>query len=166
MQMAKAIEMRPIGWVHSAITTTKDDCWGDLVVAIELDVNVYSADSLQGLNEFSHAEILFHFDRISPDRIHTGTRHPRGRTDWPKIGIFAQRGRERPNRIGLSTCRIVRVQGTQLLVAELDAIEGTPVLDIKPYMAEFGPRDTVRQPAWSRELMAGYYSPAQPRDKA
>ena len=152
-----SIEMTPIGWVRSKITATADDCWGGLVSAIELDTSVYSAESLQGLAEFSHAEILFHLDQIAPDRIHTGTRHPRGRKDWPAIGIFAQRGRERPNRIGLSTCRIVSVEGTRLLVAELDAVDGSPVLDIKPYMTEFGPREEVRQPAWSRELMAVYY---------
>jgi tRNA-Thr(GGU) m(6)t(6)A37 methyltransferase TsaA len=156
-KVTKAIEMTPIGWVRSAITTMEDDCWAGLVMSIELDTNIYSAESLQGLTEFSHAEILFHLDQIAAERIHTGARHPRGRADWPKIGIFAQRGRERPNRIGLSTCRIVRVEGTRLLVAELDAIDGTPVLDIKPYMEEFGPREKVSQPEWSRELMAGYF---------
>ena len=149
--------MTPIGWVRSAITAATDDCWAGLVMSIELDTSIYSAESLQGLSEFSHAEILFHLDQISAERIHTGARHPRGRTDWPKIGIFAQRGRERPNRIGLSTCRIVRVEGPSLFVAELDAIDGTPVLDIKPYISEFGPREKVYQPAWSRELMAGYF---------
>jgi tRNA-Thr(GGU) m(6)t(6)A37 methyltransferase TsaA len=156
--MSNPIEMHPIGWVHSPIKTTEDDCWSGLVMSIELDTTLYTAESLQGLADFSHADILFHLDQISPERIHTGARHPRGRTDWPKTGIFAQRGRERPNRIGLSTCRIVRVEGTRLFVAELDAVDGTPVLDIKPYMSEFGPRDKVHQPAWSRELMAGYFA--------
>ena len=73
------------------------------------------------------------------------------------MGIFAQRGKNRPNRIGSTICRIVRVQGTKLFVAELDAINGTPVLDIKPVMAEFLPRQTVRQPAWSHELMREYW---------
>jgi len=151
------IEMQPIGHVRSKIATEADDCWGGLVSAIELDPP-FTAESLQGLAEFSHVEILFHLDRVAPERVHTGARHPRGRTDWPAIGIFAQRGRERPNRIGLSVCRIVALEGTRLLVAELDAVDGSPVLDIKPYMAEFGPRGEVRQPAWSRELMAAYWS--------
>jgi tRNA-Thr(GGU) m(6)t(6)A37 methyltransferase TsaA len=150
------IEIQPIGFVRSEIATETDDCWGGLVSAIELDPP-FTAESLQGLAEFSHVEILFHFDRVAPARVHTGTRHPRGRTDWPAIGIFAQRGRERPNRLGISVCRIVAVEGTRLLVAELDAVDGSPVLDIKPYMAEFGPRGEVRQPEWSRELMAKYW---------
>jgi len=151
------IEMTPIGWVRSKIDAEADDCWSGLVSAIELDPP-FAAESLLGLAEFSHVEILFHFDRVAAARIHTGTRHPRGRSDWPATGIFAQRGRERPNRIGLSVCRVVAVEGTRLLVAELDAVDGTPMLDIKPYMAEFGPRGEVRQPAWSRELMAAYWS--------
>lgn len=151
------IEMKPIGWVRSEIKETLDDCWGGLVSAIELDTAVYGPESLQGLADFSHVQILFHFDQIAPERIHTGARHPRGRQDWPATGIFAQRGRERPNRIGLSTCRIVAVEGTRLLLAELDAVDGTPVLDIKPYVAEFGPREEVRQAEWSKQLMAGYY---------
>jgi tRNA (adenine37-N6)-methyltransferase len=154
------IEMQPIGWVRSQIPAEADDCWGGLVSAIEL-APPFTAESLQGLAEFSHVEIVFHLDRVSPERVHTGSRHPRGRRDWPAIGIFAQRGRERPNRIGLSVCRVVAVEGTRLLVAELDAVDGSPVLDIKPYMAEFGARGEVRQPAWSRELMAAYWNPPQ-----
>ena len=84
-------------------------------------------------------------------------RHPRGNPDWPKVGVFAQRGRNRPNRLGVSVCRILGVDSTRLLVGGLDAIDGTPVLDIKPVLAEFLPRGEVRQPDWSRELMADYW---------
>ncbi len=151
------IEMQPIGYVRSEVQREADDCWAGLVVAIEL-VAPFTVESLAGLTDFSHVEILFFLDRVAPERIHTGARHPRGCANWPAAGIFAQRGRERPNRIGLSVCRVVAVEGTRLLVAELDAIDGSPVLDIKPWMAEFGPRGEVRQPEWSRELMASYWS--------
>ena len=73
------------------------------------------------------------------------------------MGIFAQRAKDRPNRLGLSTCELLEVRGDALEVRALDAIDGTPVLDIKPYMTEFAPRRPVRQPAWSHELMAGYW---------
>ena len=73
------------------------------------------------------------------------------------MGILAQRAKDRTNRLGLSTCELVRVEGTVLHVRGLDAVDGTPVLDIKPYMAEFAPRTPIRQPAWSRELMRGYF---------
>ena len=82
---------------------------------------------------------------------------PRSNPAWPEVGIFAQRAKNRPNRLGLSTCDLVAVEGSTIRVRGLDAIDGTPVLDIKPFMTEFGPRGSVRQPAWSRELMAEYY---------
>ena len=65
----------------------------------------------------------------------------------------------RPNRLGLSRCRLARVDGTRLHVEGLDAVDGTPVLDIKPYMREFAPRGEIVQPAWATELMAEYYDP-------
>jgi len=58
----------------------------------------------------------------------------------------------------VSVCRLLAVNGLTLTVQALDAIDGTPVLDLKPYMTEFGPRGQVRQPAWSHELMAGYWN--------
>jgi len=102
-------------------------------------------------------EILFHLHGVPPERIETNARHPRGRVDWPAVGIFAQRGRVRPNRIGVSVCRLVKVEGLCLTVRDLDAIDGTPVIDVKPYMVEFGPKGSVRQPRWSHELMANYF---------
>jgi tRNA (Thr-GGU) A37 N-methylase len=73
------------------------------------------------------------------------------------VGIFAQRARARPNRLGTTIVRIISCEGARLRVRGLDAIDGTPVLDIKPVMAEFLPREPVRQPAWSTELMADYW---------
>ena len=93
-----------------------------------------------------------------PDgEIQTGARHPRGRTDWPKVGILAQRGKGRPNRIGVTACRLISVDGLRLKVMGLDAIDGTPVLDIKPVMKGFLPRGAVKEPEWAAELMKGYW---------
>lgn len=74
------------------------------------------------------------------------------------MGVFAGHGPFRPNRLGVSRCRLLGMNGLDLSVADLDALDGTPVLDIKPYMREFEPVDPVSQPGWSRELMQGYYS--------
>ena len=101
--------------------------------------------------------MVFHFNQVPDEKVQYGARHPRGNTDWPKIGIFAQRGKNRPNRLGVTVCRLLSVDGTKLTVAGLDAIDGTPVLDIKPYMRDFAPRGEVREPAWTGELMAGYW---------
>ena len=66
----------------------------------------------------------------------------RGRTDWPLVGILAQRAKDRPNRIGVTTCALLAVDGLVLQVEGLDAVSGTPVLDVKPHMAGFGPGGT------------------------
>ena len=79
----------------------------------------------------------------------------RGNTDWPRVGIFAQRGKDRPNRIGVSRCAILGVDGLRIAVRGLDAVDGTPVLDLEPWMDEFAPQGPTRQPAWASELMAG-----------
>jgi aminoglycoside 3-N-acetyltransferase I len=73
------------------------------------------------------------------------------------VGIFAQRAKGRPNRIGVTTCELVGVDQRVVTVRGLDAVDGTPVLDLKPYMVEFAPRTQVRQPAWSHELMRDYW---------
>ena len=73
------------------------------------------------------------------------------------MGIFAQRAKDRPNRIGTTVCSLVSVDGLTLHVRGLDAIDRTPVLDVKPYLAGFGPRGAVREPAWATEIMAGYW---------
>jgi tRNA-Thr(GGU) m(6)t(6)A37 methyltransferase TsaA len=157
MKELESITIMPVGVVHSSVTSPTDDIWGGLVSQIELDPVRFSPQSLAGLEEFSHVQVLFHLHRVTDETIVTGARHPRGRADWPKVGIFAQRGRNRPNKIGLSTCPLLGVEGTFVRVANLDAIDGTPVLDIKPYLIEFGPQGSVTQPDWVNELMVGYF---------
>jgi tRNA-Thr(GGU) m(6)t(6)A37 methyltransferase TsaA len=149
--------MRPVGRVSGGRAEPIDDDWGESRAFIDLDPTWFDETALAGLDAFSHVEIVFVFDRVGEDEIVSGARHPRGRKDWPKIGIFAQRGRSRPNRIGLTVCRVVSVSGLRLEVEGLDAIDGTPVLDIKPFMSGFGPRGEVREPAWAHEIMAAYW---------
>lgn len=155
--MSKMITLRPIGTVSSKRDTPIDDDWDAIPAHIDLDPDQFTAEALRGLDAFSHCEIVFLFDRVPDGKIETGARHPRGREDWPRIGIFAQRGKNRPNRIGLTTCRIVSVEGLRLTLTGLDAIDGTPVLDIKPVMSGFAPRGDFREPDWAKEIMAGYW---------
>lgn len=152
-------QISPIAHVRSTRSEAIDDNW-DAERATIMLAEGYGEEALAGLDGFSHVEIVFLFDKVAPERIETGARHPRGRSDWPMVGIFAQRGKNRPNRIGLTTCRLLRVSGRCLEVAGLDAIDGTPVIDIKPVMREFLPRGEISQPAWSHELMAGYWTDA------
>ncbi len=149
--------MQPVGHVRAARPHAEDDYWGGEQARIAL-ADGFAAEALQGLDAFSHAEIIFVFHEVEPARIVTGARHPRNNPAWPTVGIFAQRGKNRPNRIGSTICRILRIDACELSVAELDAIDGTPVLDIKPVMAEFLPRGELRQPAWSNQLMRNYWS--------
>jgi tRNA (Thr-GGU) A37 N-methylase len=150
-------ETDPIGLVEAARLDVEDDFWGGAESYIVLDSR-FEPDALQGLEAFSHVEVLYFFDRVIPERIVTGARHPRNNPEWPAVGIFAQRGKNRPSRIGSTICRVVGVEGRRLRVAELDAIDGTPVLDLKPVMQEFLPREPVRQPDWARQLMRHYWS--------
>lgn len=149
--------MRPIAWVGSSRSIPLDDDWGQIASTITLDASRFGADALEGLDEFSHLEVVYVFHRVDPGAVATGARHPRGNPRWPSVGIFAQRAKDRPNRIGVSVCELLAVDGTTLTVRGLDAIDATPVLDLKPYLAEFAPRGPVRQPAWTHELMAGYW---------
>jgi len=152
-----SIELQPIGWVVGGRAEAIDDDWGSVEATVQLDSERFTPDVLAGLDQFSHVEVLFHFDRVDEAKVNLGARHPRGNEAWPKVGIFAQRAKARPNRLGLTTCQLVAVDGLALTVRGLDAIDGTPVLDLKPFMTEFAPRGATRQPAWSSELMAGYW---------
>lgn len=149
-------EISPIGYVAAARVEASDDYWGESIAAIELGPE-YEESALDGVETFSHVEILFLFDRVDPASVVCGARHPRNNTDWPAVGIFAQRGKKRPNRLGSTVCRVVGRNGRTLRVAELDAINGTPVIDIKPVMQEFLPRTEVKQPEWSSALMQEYW---------
>ena len=150
------IALTPIGRVVSSRDDTSDDYWGDVEARIELSPD-FTAEAFEGIEDFSHVEVLFYFDRVADDRIERGARHPRGNADWPLVGIFAQRGKNRPNRLGVSVARLVARRERHLILRGLDAINGTPVLDIKPVMREFLPAGEVLQPAWSHEVMSRYW---------
>jgi tRNA-Thr(GGU) m(6)t(6)A37 methyltransferase TsaA len=149
--------VRSIGRVHSTRAALLDDGWDAVVARIELDAEQFSAESLQGLDAFSHVEVVFLMDQVNDTKIETSARHPRNNPAWPRVGIFAQRAKNRPNRIGTTICRIKRVDALVLELIGLDAVDGTPVLDIKPWVQEFAPRGEVHQPPWISELMQNYW---------
>jgi tRNA (adenine37-N6)-methyltransferase len=153
----KAIDLTPVGIVRSTRKIAEDDHWDNEEVYVELDARQFSSEALAGLSDFSHVEILFHMNQVDPTKIEKTARHPRNNSTWPKVGIFAQRGKSRPNQIGTTICKILKVDGPLLYLEGLDAIEGSPVLDIKPWVLEFGPRGSVFQPTWISELMKNYW---------
>jgi tRNA (adenine37-N6)-methyltransferase len=147
----------PIAYIYNSRTTLDDDHWGGIVSEIILEKSIPD-DSLDGIDKFSHAEILFYFDKVEGTKEFHYSRHPRGNMAWPKVGIFAQRNKDRPNHIGLTIAGIVKRSGRSLYVRGLDAVDDTPVLDINPVMIEFLPREQVMQPNWSHELMKEYWN--------
>ena len=124
-------EMAPIGFVRSPRKDLTDDFWGKVDAEIVLAQHLPD-EAFAGLADFTHVEVIFLMDRVDPAKVETGARHPRERMDWPLVGIFAQRGKARPNRIGLTRATIQNVEGRVLTVRGLDAVDATPVLDIKP----------------------------------
>jgi tRNA-Thr(GGU) m(6)t(6)A37 methyltransferase TsaA len=159
---AKSVPIRlgveAIGTVHNAVKdlTGTDRAWGDVVSRIELSP-AFEADALDGIDRFSHMEVIFVFHKVADSAIETGTRHPRDDPKYPKVGIFAQRNKARPNRIGLTVCTIVKRDGRTLHVRGLDALDGSPVLDLKPVMEEYLPKGDIRQPGWSHEVLEDYW---------
>ena len=153
--MQEEFALTPIGVVRSTRTLAEDDGWDAETSTIEL-LPPFDARALAGLDAFSHCVVVYLFDRASWDGTRMA-RHPRGNPDWPEVGIFAQRAKDRPNRLGVTTCRVLGIDGAVLRVGGLDAIDGTPVVDIKPHMREFGSRGAEVQPAWADELMQGYW---------
>ena len=149
--------IEPIGRVAGGRVEPVDDDWGGVEAAIVLDGARFAPEALDGLDAFSHLEVVYLFHLVPDAAIESGARHPRGNRDWPRVGIFAQRGKDRPNRIGVSRCAILGVDGLRITVRALDAVDGTPVLDVKPWLHEFAPQGPTRQPAWASELMAGYW---------
>ena len=149
-------DVQPVAWVRNARTEPLDDDWDAIVSDVELADGI-PADCLAGLDAFSHVEIVFLFDRVRDDEIVWSARHPRNNPAWPRVGMLAQRGKNRPNRLGVTVAQLVSLAGRVLKVRGLDAVDGTPVLDIKPVMREFLPRGEVRQPAWASELMRDYW---------
>ena len=150
------IKLEAIGYVENNRNEIKDDHWGKTTSKITL-IDSFPAESLKGLDEFSHVEIVFYFHQVYEGKIVKGARHPRNNHSWPKTGIFSQRGKNRPNRIGLTIAKVLQQNGRTITLQGLDAINGTPVLDIKPVFRQFLPGEFVRQPVWVDELMEDYW---------
>jgi tRNA-Thr(GGU) m(6)t(6)A37 methyltransferase TsaA len=113
-------------------------------------------EAFEGISAFSHLEIIYFFDKVKPSDIVFSGR-PRGNPGYPVTGIFAQRKKDRPNTLGLCTVELLEHKGRTLKVKYLDAIDGTPVLDIKPVFKEYKMEGNIRQPSWVSELMKNYW---------
>jgi tRNA-Thr(GGU) m(6)t(6)A37 methyltransferase TsaA len=153
--MTDAVQLTPIAVVRTSATEPVDENWGGVESQIVFDEPY--ADGLQGIEQFSHVLVLFLMHQSTFDPARDLVRRPRGRDDMPEVGIFAQRAKHRPNPIGLTAVKVIARDGNVLRVRGLDAIDGTPVLDVKPYFPAFDRVDAATTPPWVDELMKGYF---------
>jgi tRNA (Thr-GGU) A37 N-methylase len=151
------VTMESIGFVRGGRAEATKDGWGSNRSRLELRDDLFSPSCLEGLETHSHIEVVFYFHVGADEATEYGARRPRGRADWPAVGIFAQHGRMRPNRIGVSVCKLLSIAGLTIHVEGLDAVDGTPILDVKPVWIGYLPQGSVREPQWAKELMAAYW---------
>ena len=143
------IHLEPIGYLHSPFTDAIPSGWED--VPVKIVVHDRWAPALAGLIEFSHLFVLFWFSRPSEKPLRLMIQ-PQGRTDLPFVGLFATRTPNRPNRLGLQAVELLAVRGNILEVRGLDALDETPVVDIKPYLLRGDCVPSARQAPWVAEL--------------
>ena len=149
------MNLEPIGVVKSPVKEPIDENWRQVIAEIHL--NDLLAPGLKGLDRFSHIIVVFFMHQSSFAPATDLVRRPQERADMPEVGIFAQRAKHRPNPIGITAVELIEVRVSVLVVRGLDAINGTPVLDIKPYVPVFDSRPTAVVPMWIERLMQKYF---------
>ncbi|MEU6451279.1 SAM-dependent methyltransferase [Streptomyces sp. NPDC005047] len=158
-------EVRAVATVVGGHTRVQDDYQGGVESIIRMD-GAFPLETLQGIEEFSHLTVTWHFHQARPEDVQLHARSPRGNPSWPATGTFVHRNHRRPNQLAVSYPRLLRVDGRDLIVTDLDAVDGTPVLDVAPYFEQMGPRGPIRQPAWPGEMLASYWDDANGRPQS
>ncbi len=147
--------INPIGIVESRVKDPVDENWGSVTSRVIL--NPEYSSGLLGLGDFSHVIVVTYLHKASFDPARHLQRRPRGLDQMPKVGIFSQRAKDRPNPLGITAVELLAVRENQITVRGLDAIDGTPVIDIKPYFPQYDRVDSAVVPAWVDELMKNYF---------
>jgi tRNA-Thr(GGU) m(6)t(6)A37 methyltransferase TsaA len=146
MVLLNPVFVQPIGVVRNSLGRRSFSEWKD--TESEIVVCEEYKEALYRLDEFSHVEVLFYLHEM--DRDFRSRIHPTGNPDYPLMGAFATRTPNRPSRIALTTCRLLGIESTVLRVKGLDAYDGSPVLDIKPYTGKT--IEDIRIPDWLKNL--------------
>ncbi len=149
------IKLKPIGYVSSPVIKRMDENWGKITSKIILKPEY--AGALLGLEGFSHAIILTFLHQARYEKEKHLQRRPRNLETMPNVGILSQRAKNRPNPIGVTTVEIINVGDNYLEIQGLDAINETPVIDIKPYFPDYDKIDNPKIPEWVDRLMKGYF---------
>lgn len=143
------VSIRPIGVVRSSAREPRVDGWqllrSDIIIRHDL------LDALFGIDDYSHIIVVFAFDKV-PDSARQVRVRPRGDERIPEQGVLATRSQVRPSPIGVSVVRLIRRRRNILRVEGLDAIDGTPVLDVKPYFPNYDAVADAGIPEWARRL--------------
>lgn len=150
------IELKAIGFVKNQRKEIIDDNWKEIISEIELAPDIIT-ESLEGIEDFSHLEIIFFMNQVKDKKAIAQYRHPRNNKTLPKLGTYAQRNKNRPNKLGLTTVELIKREGRKITVRKLDAINGTPILDIKPVMKDFQAQGEIKQADWVQEVMKNYW---------
>ncbi|MFV2175544.1 SAM-dependent methyltransferase [Actinomadura sp. LOL_016] len=154
--MPQSLQLHPIGVVVGGRTDPTDDHWGGTAL-IRLNPE-FPVEVVQGLEEFSHLVVVWHFHKASPDDVVLHARSPRNNPAWPPTGTFVHRNHRRPNQLAQSFPRLLDIDGLDLTVADLDAIDGTPIYDLAPYFTQMGPRGSLHEPTWPAEMLTQYWA--------
>jgi tRNA (adenine37-N6)-methyltransferase len=151
----ESLTLHPIGIIRNDVTDPVDENWSKVISEIHLAPEY--VEGLKGLEDWSHVVVIYVMHKANFDRQMDLVRRPRGMADMPELGIFAQRARHRPNLIGITAVKLVSVENGIVKVRGLDAIDSTPVIDIKPYAPVYDGVMNALVPAWFMRLMQGYF---------
>jgi tRNA-Thr(GGU) m(6)t(6)A37 methyltransferase TsaA len=142
------LTMTPIGTVRNEIKAPIVQGWGQVVSDLVLDDRY--TEALDGIEDYSHVLVIFWMDQAGPPKTLKG--HVQGREELPIVGLFARRAPSRPNRVGVSAVVLLSREKNVLRVQGVDAIDGTPLLDIKPYTPAFDSVENARIPEWCKRV--------------
>jgi tRNA-Thr(GGU) m(6)t(6)A37 methyltransferase TsaA len=148
-EQPSGMNLKAIGIVRNDVKQPVRHGWSEVVSDIVVDNNL--AEALDGLDGFSHIIVLYWMHRLTPGRKLPLKVHPMGKPELPLVGRFATRSPSRPNPVGQATVRLLERRGNTLKVKGLDAIDGTPVIDIKPYIPGYDSADDAKAPRWTTE---------------
>jgi tRNA (adenine37-N6)-methyltransferase len=149
-RMKVGFKVNPIGYVKNGIHDIRFDGWKNLISRLVIDDRYVEA--LEGVEKFSHLFVICWLHL--PGKLLL-QRHPRDRQNLPVVGIFATRSQLRPNRLGLRVVRLLERKQNDLLVAGLDVVDGTPLIDIKPYIPQQDVVMNAKVPRWVDKLHEG-----------
>jgi len=150
-----AMNLRAIGIVRNEVKQPVREGWEKVVSDIVVDSSL--TEALDGLEEFSHIIVLYWMHQLATTGEPPTKVRPRGRRELPLVGLFATRSPHRPNPVGKATVRLLQRQGNILRVQGLDAIDGTPVIDIKPYIPGYDSAPDAKVPPWITKLQDEHY---------